>query len=261
MKKIFFVYLLIIIMFISSACASADLTYTLSDDNKTTVRYDVSFETTDQQDVSPYLNEIGSYWADQGLTITMDEAKNTVTGEKTIKSDTVKEAAKTFGDVFSSKDSLFSNVSFTYTPSLSVDDYNFSADVSLKDVIRQQQAQSIPSDQITKIEQAAKQGIYRISISLPGEVTETNADSRDGNVCTWVLEYGKIKTLSLHTHRQNTQTVQNYNKLTGIMADNTKLLIVFASAAIFCILMIVLSIVVRRMKRKRASEVRIKHFR
>ncbi len=260
MKRIYFVCLLIIIMLISSACVSVDLTYALTEDNKTNIRYAVSFDTTDQ-DVSPYLNEIGSYWADQGLTITTDQDENAVSAEKTIKSDTVKEAAKAFGDVLSSKDSLFSNVSFTYTPSLSVDDYNFSADVSLLDIIRQQQAQSIPADQIKKIEDAAKQGIYRISISLPGEVTETNADSRDGNVCTWILEYGKIKTLSLQTQKQNTKTVQNYKKLTGIMADNTKLLIVFASAAGFCIMMIVLSIVVRRIKRKRASEVRIKHFR
>ncbi len=259
MKKIVFV-LLLTIMLITSACASADLHYTLAEDNKTTVQYAVSFEKP-EQDVTPYLNEISSYWSEQGMTINLDEESHSVTGEKTLESGSAKEAAEAFGSLFASADSIFSNVAFTYTPSLAADDYAFSADVSLADIIRQQQAQSIPSDQITKIEDAAKQGAYRISLSLPGEVADTNADSRDGNVCTWTLEYGKTKTLSLHTQKQNTQTVQDYNKLTSIMADNNMLLIIFASGAGVCVLMIVLSIVLRRIKNKRESEVRIKHFR
>lgn len=260
MKKIYFVLLLAIMIVISSACASADIKYTLTEDNKTSVQYRVSFEKSDL-DVLPYLSEIGSYWEDQGMTINVDEAANTVTGEKTLENESVKEAAKTFGDIFSSTDSIFSNVSFTYTPSLRVDDYNFTADVALVDIIRQQQAQNIPSDQIEKIKDTASQGIYRISLSLPGEVLETNADSREGNVCTWTLEYGEVKTLSLHTQKQNTDAVQNYNKLSSIVADNTMLLIVLSSATGVCALIIVLSIVVRRMKHNRASEVRIKHFR
>jgi hypothetical protein len=39
------------------------------------------------------------------------------------------------------------------------------------------------------------------------------------------------------------------------------LIIIFAAAAGFCVLMIVLSIVVRNIKRKHASEIRVKHFR
>ncbi len=260
MKKIVFVLLLSLVLLASSACASADIKYTLTEDNKTVVQYAITFEKTDK-DAASYLNAIGAYWADQGMTINVDEEQNSVSGEKTLEADTVKEAAGAFGDLFASENSIFSNVSFTYAPSMRVDDYDFSADVSLIDIIRQKQAQGIPSDQISQVEDSAGQGTYRISISLPGDVVDTNADSRDGNACTWTLDFGKTTTLMLHTQKQNTETVQNYNKLSSIMSDNNRFFIICVSAAGFCVLMIVASIVFRRIKRKRASEVRVKHFR
>ena len=260
MKKIYFVLLLILVLLSASACASADLKYTLTEDNKTDVQYSIVFDQTDQ-DVSAYLNEIGSFWAENGMSIYVDKDQNSVSGEETIESNSFKEAAGAFGAVFAAPDSIFSNVNFAYSPSLKSDDYRFSADVSLADVIRQRQALSIPSDQISKIEEAAAQGSYRISISLPGDIVDTNADSRDGSVCTWKLEYGKATTLTLHTQKQNTETVQSYNKLSSIMADNNMLFIVCVSTAGFCVLMITASIVLHRKKFKRSSEVRVKHFR
>ncbi len=260
MKKLIFTVMLFFTIVVSSACADAQLQYTLSDDHVTTVRYALAFEQTDQ-DVAPYLNEIGSYWAKQDMSIYVDKDEKTVTGEKTVKSNSAKEAAAAFSSVFTSEGSLFSNVSFAYTPSLAADDYSLTAEIDLNDVIRQQEAQGIPADQVLKIEDEANNGDYKISVSLPGDVVDTNADARDGNVCTWALKFGELNKLSIHTQKQNTEAVQNYNKLNSIISNNTMLLIIVTSAAGFCVLMIVLSFIIRKAKQKRASEIRVKHFR
>lgn len=258
-KNIIFLFLLAFLL-IFSACADVSLSYTLSSENTTDQVYRLVFEEP-EQDVSSYLNEFGSYWADQGMAIYVDKDTNTVTGEKSQEFDWAKDAADSFAGIFTSQDSIFSNVTFHYSPELSSDTYSFLADVSLKDIIRQNEAQGISADQINILENDARQGHYSISISLPGDVVETNADSQSGNLCTWTLAFGETKTLELKTQKENAESVRNYNMLSGIIENNKTIIFVCAAAAVFCVLMIVLSIIVRKIKKKRASEIRIKHFR
>lgn len=260
MKKISLGLLLILIVLAVSACAKAQIVYTLSDENATAVRYALAFEDADQ-DVAPYLTEIGSYWAQEDMAIYVDKEQSTVTGEKTAEYATVREAAQGFATLLTSGDSPLSHVTFSYTPSLEKDDYSLTADVSLQDVMRQNEAQSIPPEQVAELEEAARQGVYLISVAMPGDAVETNADSDDGGLYTWRLEYGKTTKIMLHTQKENKQAVQSYNKLVGIMDDNNMLIMLCAIAAGFCVLMIVLSTVVRRMLSKRRSEIRVKPFR
>jgi hypothetical protein len=260
MKKTSLIFIFTLLLTILSACASADLSYTLSDDNKVNIHYQLAFEEP-ELDMSAYLDDIGSYWADQGMSIYADKEANTLTGEKSQTFDSAKEAADAFSSIFALQDSIFSNVDFSYTPSFSLDTYSLSADVSLADIIRQSESQSMPADQITALENSAKQGEYTISVTLPGDVIETNADSREGSACTWNLNYGETRTLTLETQKKNTENIQRYNDLESMAKRNSALLIICAVIAGLCILTIVVSVIVRRIKRKRASEVRIKHFR
>ncbi len=260
MKKFCLIFILALMVIVLSACASVDLAYTLSHDNTMTIDYRLAFEEP-QQDVSPVLSEIGSYWADQGMAIYADNEKKTLTGEKAQSFDSAKEAADAFAGVFTSQEAMFSNVTFAYSPSFSLDTYSLSANISLADIIRQSESQVLPADQVTALESSAKQGTYTISITLPGEVTATNADSKDGSTCTWNLNYGETRTLTLETQKENAVSIQKYNELESTIESNNTLIFICGIAAGLCIVIIIGSIIVRKIKRKRASEVRIKHFR
>lgn len=260
MKKKCLIFMMALLLIVLSACASVDLSYSLSADNTMAIDYQLAFKEP-QQDVSPVLSEIGSYWADQGMAIYADNDKKTLTGEKTLSFDSAKEAAEAFADVFTSQDSIFSDVTFAYSPSFSLDTYSLSATVSLADVIRQSDTQILPADQVTALENSARQGTYTVSMTLPGEVTATNADSRDVNKCTWNLNYGDTRTLTLETQKENTEAIRRYNDLENKAERNATLLVICGIAAGLCIVIIIISMIVHKIRRKRASEVRIKHFR
>jgi len=260
MKKTCLVFIFVLLLFILSACASVDLSYTLSDDNSINIDYRLAFEESDQ-DVSSYLSHIGAYWAEQGMAIYADSEAATLTGEKKQRFDFAKDAANAFGDIFTSKDNIFNAVTFSYTPSFSMDTYSLSANVSLVDIIRQDESQAMSADQVAVLENMAKQGTYTVSITLPGEVTATNADSRDGSKCTWRLNYGEKRALTLETQKENIANIQRYNDLEGTANRNDKLIVFCGITAGLCIVIIISSIIVRKIKRKRASKVRIKHFR
>lgn len=260
MKKMSLIFVSALLLFVLSACATVDLSYTLSGDNKMAIFYRLAFDEP-QQDVSSFLSEIGSYWADEGMAIYADDETNTLTGEKAQNFDSAKEAADAFADALTSPNSIFNNVSFTYIPSFSLDTYSLSANVSLTDVIRQSESQVMPADQVTALEDSAKQGAYTISVTLPGDVTATNADSRDGDTCTWNINYGETKTLTLETQKENTASIQKFSELESRVARNATLFVICGIAAGLCILIIIASVIVRKTKRKRSSEVRVKHFR
>jgi len=260
MKKTLLLAVAVMMASALSGCASGQLQYTLSDDLTVKTHYLIAFESSDE-DASSYLNEIGAYWAERGMAIYADKDANSITGDKEERFRTKKEAAEAFAAVFAAEDTIFSNVSFYYNPSLAYDTYSLSADISLEDIIRQNEIQNISADQVKNIEEMAKQCAFEIFIAMPGNVTETNADSRDGNMCAWKLEYGKTVSIMIQTRLENTDAMQEYNKLTGIVENNNMLLIVCASAAGFCILTIALSVVLRKAMRKRALKIRVKDFR
>ncbi len=260
MKKTCLILIFTLLFFILSACAFADLSYTLSEDNTMAINYRLAFENPNQ-DVSSYLSHIGAFWAQQGMAIYADNETATLTGEKTQSFESAKEAAVAFADVFTSQSTIFSDVSFLYTPTFSMDTYNLSANVSLIDVIRQDESQIMPADQVAALENSAGQGTYTVSITLPGEVTATNADSRDGRTCTWQLNYGENKTLTLETQKENTANIQKFNDLESTANRNATLLVICGIIALGCIVIIASSVIIRRIKRTRASKVRIKHFR
>jgi|GEM_PF-1621540 len=260
MKKTCLVFIFALLLFVLSACASVDLSYTLTDDNTMNIRYRLAFEEPNQ-DVSSYLSHIGAYWAEKGLAIYADNETAILTGEKTQHFESANSAANAIGGIITSQDSIFSDVSFSYIPSFSMDTYSLSANVSLVDIIRQNESQVMPADQVSALENSAKQGAYTVSITLPGEVTETNADSRDGSTCIWHLNYGEKRTLKLETQKENAANIQRYNELERTAKRNDALILICGIAAGLCIVIIMSSVVVRKIKHKRASKVRIKHFR
>ncbi len=260
MKRVCLFLIMVILLFVLSGCISADLSYTLADDHTMSIDYRLSFENPNQ-DVSLYLSEIGSYWADQGMSVYADNETSSLTGERTQAFDSAKAAADAFAGVFTSQDTIFSDATFSFNPSFSADTYSLTAKVSLIDIIRQSEVQGIPADQIAALDNSAKQGAYTISVTLPGNVTETNADQRDGNTCIWNLTYGETKALILKSQVENTARVQRYHTLENMVQHNGALIFISFAAAGLCIVIIIVSVLIRRIKRKRASEIRIKHFR
>ena len=260
MKKISLLLLILLSIMLLTACVSADISYKLSDDHTVGLDYRIVF-TDPSQDVSGYISQIGSFWAAQGMSIYADNDTSALTGEKTITCESKQQAADEFSKLFTSSDSAFRDVTFMYTPDFATDIYSLKASISFVDIIRQSEIQDIPADQIAVLEQHAHEGTYSLSIVLPGNVTATNADKQEGNVCTWNLDYGEETQISLETKQENTANLEKRDELLNRQALDNTLIIAGIGAIGLCLIVIIVSIVVRRIKRKRASEVRVKHFR
>lgn len=260
MKKTCLLLLVLLLTVLLSACVAADLTYTLTDDHTVSLRYRLDFHENDPS-LSRYIDQIGSFWADQDMTVAADKDETLLTGEKSVTCESAHQAAEVFSSVFSSKNNLFDDVTFDYTPSFASDSYHLTASIALTDIIRQNIAQDIPADQLAALGKSAEDGTYALSIALPGDVLSTNANEQKGNVCTWKLRYGEVTHISLKTQRENTANLEKHEELQNRKALDGKLITAGIAVAGLSVFVIIVSIIVRRIQHKRASEVRIKHFR
>lgn len=251
--------LMVIVSVLFTACAAASISFRLDENNAAGVSYMVDLN--EEENTENYINQLKEYWDEQGFETSVDRAGLTVYGEKYVQYDTPVQAAEGFAQIVTSDNVLLYDVNFEYTPSFEYDRYSFFARISLKDVIRQSQAQDIPSDVVSSVRENAAKGIFTVSVKLPGEVESSNAHSTDENTCTWVLEYGEETKLSVITEKTNTDNLAYRTDLESrIERDRTLLIICIAAVAAF-LLAAAVAVIVRRIRIKRASVVRAKRFR
>lgn len=251
MKKlrIFWLILLIIVAALLSACANADISYQLTNDNAVDIRYTLTLP--GEKAAADYADTICAYWQSMGFeaSCTQSGETNTLNGRKSTGYDTKEQAVQAFSALLTDKDSLFYNVSFIYTPSFEEDFYSLSALISLKDVIRQNEAQNIPSAEIDKLENSANEGTYTLSIALPGEVVSSNADDQQGQVCSWSLKYGEITQIAIQTKSTNTENIAYYAQLSGDYVRDSLWFTVCCIAAGAAVLAVIICALLRRRAR------------
>lgn len=259
MKKLLLIVLILNLLLLC-ACANVSLDYTLTEDHQVSVDYDLSFDET-EEDTSKYIEEIGAYWTKLGFELTKSINEGGLHAEMAIMLESSKEAAEQFASLITADETVFYDVSFSYTPSFETDEYSFLASVSLDDVIRQSKAQGISAEQVSEVLSSAANGRYSVSIALPGEVVLTNADSTENGICTWNIPFGETKQLQLQTKRTNTENLNLYASLQDRAEANQTWLVTSVAAAALLTLAAVLSVIIRRARRSRASKVRVKQFR
>lgn len=250
--KIRLVLLLIILSLSLSACADVDISYRLSDDNSLNINYSLSLSSVGE-DISGNISLIKAYWADMGFSV--DDSENngvfSLNGNKAISCDSQGSAALELSSILTDKDSLFSDVAFTYTPSYFEDDYDLSANISLKDIVRKSKESNIPSAEIESFLKDAENGKYTLSITLPGKVLKTNADTQDGQTCTWLLKYGEARKLELKTKRVFDENAAHYASLNETQSNDNLLFIISCAAAGLLLFLIIIVLSVRRARAKR----------
>lgn len=261
MKFTHIIMILFIVLLLAS-CASAELSYELSEQNTVELNYKVELNSGDQ-DLNGYVQTITSYWnnLDFETQTQSEEGLVRITGTRTIKSDTKNLAAENFVSILGGEDSFFENIQFKYIPSYEVDEYDLKAIVDLRDVIRQSEVQNIPDDELSMLISGAKDGNYTLSISLPGEVVSTNADSTDNGICTWQLHYGESTEIKLHNSLRNDENISVYTGLKHDLNQSNTLFLICCIIACVCVLAFIVYFAVRRYIHVRASKVRVKKFR
>ncbi len=259
MKKLLLLILASLLFFLC-ACANVSLSYSLTDANEISLDYFVSFD-EHEENISAYLDGIGSYWESLGFIVTADAQAQTLKGQALYSFDNAAQAAGEFARQITQNDTVFFDVGFEHTPSFDVDNYRFSAAVSLEDVIRQSKPQNIPANLVSDLVSSASQGTYAVSLSLPGEVVSTNADSVENGVCTWSVPFGEKRQLLLHTQSTNTDNLLLYNSLQNDIAANQTILIICIAVSAVSLLIIVVAVAVRRARLRRSAKVRVKQFR
>jgi hypothetical protein len=251
MKK----WLLLLIMLpvlLLSACAVAQVSYRLADDYTVNIDYLIELD-PGNTDAGQYTSAIMQYWTDMGFTqkFGQQDGALTLTGTKKDMYDSSAAAADAFSGLLTDEDSLFQDATFTYTPSYEYDQYSLTATVSLQDIIRQSEAQSIPEGEIEELEGEAEDGTYTLSIALPGEIVSTNAQNTEGGVCSWTLAYGEVTRISLETSRLNQENVDQYADLQAQQQRDNALLWICAAAGATIIIALIIVTILRNRKAAR----------
>ncbi len=248
MKK-WFSLLIILPILLMSACGVAKISYRLTSDHMINTDYVIELE-SDNTDGAQYTNAIMQYWNDMGFTpaLTQTDGKMSITGKKSESYDSSAAAADAFSALLTDESSLFENVSFSYEPTYEYDNYSLKATVSLKDIIRQNEPQSIPEGDIDQLNSDAADGTYTLSLTLPGEVVSTNADDTKDGVCTWNLAYGDVTEISLETSKLNQENIDEYAALTAQQHRDNMLLLAGGAVAIILIVALIIANILRNRK-------------
>jgi len=262
MKIIKLMLICTILLLLLSGCVSAQISYTLNEQNEAQAAYMLSVETADELS-GGYINAIQKHWENQGFETELGHQgeSSVLTGRMAQQSETRRQAAQSFFEMTGGEGSALQDAALEYIPGYERDEYRFSASISLEEVIRQSEAQNIPDDEMSALLIGAQSGDYSLSVSLPGEIAETNADDIDGSVCTWKLEYGKSRDVSLRTVWVNQANIDAYAALEKEKAQMDFWLWVCIIAAAALLLGLLAFLLIRRVLRIRASKVRVKKFR
>ncbi len=250
MRKFFLFMLIAMLLAVLASCADASVSYILSDENFVNVAYELQIE-PGEENVSSYIYAISEYWKDMGFTAESAEIKGSydLKGTKTINCESRNAAAAELSSILTDEESFFYDAKFTYTPSYFEDNYIFEATVSLEDIIRKNEEHTIPSGEVNALVASAKQGEYKLSLSLPGQVIKTNADRQEGEVCEWVLKYGEIRRIEISTKNVFLENIEHYSKLEETQSRDRTLFMVYTIAAGALLLIIIIAVIVRRRSR------------
>lgn len=252
MKKVVLFSAAVLIAIVLCACADVTVSYRLSGDNTVNVDYRLvlspSGENAADQNVTTYIDAIKNYWEQLGFLAdyTAENDVYTLSGNKTVTSDSRGGAAAQLSSILTDENSLFYDAVFTYTPSYFEDNYSFTAKVSLENIIRKSEDRTIPAAEVQSFLTGAKSGKYRLSLSLPGEVISTNADERDGQNCTWILKYGEAKEIEITTKQAFAENAVHYAGLNETKSRDDMMFTICGAAAGGIAVIIITIVLVRR---------------
>lgn len=240
------------------SCADVSVSYQLSNDNKVAVDYKLVLSSSGE-DVGSYIDAITNYWQQMGFSAgySSDNDTYTITGNKIIEKESRAGAAAALSSVLTDENSLFYDADFVYTPSYFEDNYSFTAKISLEDIIRKSEDRTIPTAEVRALLASAASGEYKLSISLPGEVTDTNADEQTAQACTWLLKYGETREINIASKQMFEENAAHYADLSATQSRDNLLFVICGIAAAVLVLMIIIAAVVRRTRR---SKISIKRF-
>ena len=251
MKKLALI-ILILMVFVLTACVNADVFYGLSEDNTVNQQYSLTIEST-KVEARNYAEQIKKYWDSLGIDAkTKRGVENvSVNGSKSTVFEQKRTAAAAFADVITANESMLSDVVFEYTPSFEKDSYSLNGTVSLEDILRQSELQDIPENDIEELTGSAEQGEYTLSIKLPGQIEQTNADETKSGTCTWNLHYEQEKNILLTTTLNNVSDINEYEQIGEKFNAQSMLLRLLIAAGGFILLLIIVLIIVRAVRKRR----------
>lgn len=252
MKKTTIIIFSLITIILLTACVDAEVSYNLDDNFGMDTNMKVVIKHNDLQSRN-YADDILEYWRELGFDASSEEMSDKITLNAQIHQNykDMAIAAGEFAKSLTSSSSIFSDAHFKYIPSFEYDEFKLSASVDLQDVIRQNQLQDIPQNDIDELLAQAKEGSYKLVLSLPGQVTYTNADEQYGNICTWNLEYGKKSDIILENKLINSAAIDEYNELKQKKSSNSMLFRTTVAAAGFILMLIIVFAVIRAVRNRR----------
>ncbi len=254
MKRLCSLLLIPFILFLTS-CTNVHVSYQLSNDNIASLDYSLEIE-PNEESIKGYMNTINDYWQSMDFATTLDIENDAyiLSGKKTLSSDTKELAAEKFSALLTEDGSLFYDVNFEYLPSYEMDEYSLAANVSLENIIRQNQIQNIPEDETKKLQNGAKSGEYKVSISLPGEVMSSNSDEQNGQICTWYLEFDEARNIQMKTKKSNEENIEYFARLKDNFENESMLFNILGIVGVALILVIILALIVRHTHKKKLSK-------
>ncbi len=253
MKKLIIILCILLSLFLA-ACADVDISYRLSNENVSTIDYSIEIA-PGEENVQGYVNSITEYWQSMDFTTTVGQEGeiHTIKGSKSTDSDNKESAAADFCELITSEDSVFTNANFEYLPSFEKDEYSLEAAISLENIIRQNEIQNIPEEEIEFLQKNAKAGSYKISISLPGDIIATNAHEKNENICTWNLQFDEVTKISLKTQKINNENIEYLAQLKKDYDNDVMIFTILGVVGIALILAILLALIIRYTNKKKSK--------
>lgn len=253
MKKLILMLLVPLILILASC--SASMSYQLTEDNNINTVYYADI-TSSGINISSYADSLKKYWEQMGFTVETGGTgeEHSVTGKKTSGYESGVSAAGAFSSILSDKNSIFTNIKFTYTPSFFKDSYSLTASVSLDGVIRQSEDESIPEAEAGSLLKQAQSADYTLSIQLPGNIISTNADTQESGVCSWNLKYGESRDISLQTEREFKEHTDKYTGLQNSLKNDNLILIICSAAGGAALIGIILTFAIRKSRKSKDTK-------
>ena len=252
MRKIILGFSVFIVL-ICASCADAQVYYGLSDNNAVSQRYTVYIDNMELP-ARTYADSIKSFWESKGIDtqIELQDEGVLIVGKSAVIYEDRAIATERLSQLLTADDSLLTNVVFEYTPSYESDTFYLSASITIDDVIRQNEIQDIPDQDLDELLMSAQNGTYTFSVSLPGEIESTNADEIDGQKCTWNLVYGDTTQINLRAIIVNTENILAYEQLQKTQSQSDMFVRIGIAAAGAFALALVLIFIIRRVRNRRA---------
>ncbi|MBT3320030.1 MAG: hypothetical protein HN948_04080 [Clostridia bacterium] len=257
MKKLLILIALLLVAAFLVGCTKVSMEYKLDLNNTLEVNYTLEIDKTIEEfeDASYYdlKNAITAQLELQGLQVEVNENATllVISGTLEKQHDTRKEAYESLDAILKSEYSPFVSAGFEYSSSFFEDEYNFDAKIMLVDLIRRSDPVVIPTDMQEVLTMYANESELSLTISLPGETVDTNADSQEysDNVTTttWNLKYGDEKDISLNSIIVNQENVEYHENLTSSTNKIWRILLYCGGgAALALVVFLIIFFVLRR---------------